>query len=179
MIESWLALDPGETVQWEAHPRYMRAAPAVATSLAIAAVAVGAGIVVDPLALTGLLVAPLPGLYGYLLVAKTRFVVTDRAAYRKRGVLGTDVRTIELDRIQNVRSTRGVLGNVFGYGTVRVEVAGGRDLRFYDVYGPDDVRRLIGRLSGSREDVPGSVEQWRAVRDELREIRRLVETQPK
>lgn len=179
MIGDWLALDPEEAIEWEAHPRYMRAAPAVLASLTVAAIAVGAAVVVDPLALAGLLVAPLPGLYGYLRVTNTRFVVTNRAVYRKRGIVGIDVRTVELDRVQNTRSRRGVLGNAFGYGTVDIEVAGGPDLRFYDVYDPDDVRRLIERLGGGRSSIPGTVEQWRAVRDELREIRGLVERQPK
>lgn len=179
MTDDWLALDPGETVEWEAHPRYMRAAPAIAASLAIASVALGAAVAVDPPFLAALVLAPLPGLYGYLRVVTTRFVVTNRAVYRKRGVVGVDVRTVELDRVQNTRSSRGVLGNAFGYGTVEVEVAGGRDLRFYDVYDPDDVRRLAERLSGARATIPGSIEQWRAVRDELREIRRLLEAQPK
>jgi membrane protein YdbS with pleckstrin-like domain len=179
MTGDWLALDPGETVRWEAHPRYMRAAPAVAASLVIAVAAVGAAVTLDPRGLVGLLLAPLPSLYGYLRVVTTVFVVTDRALYRRRGVVGVEVRTVEHDRVQNTRSSRGVLGNVFGYGTVEVEVAGGRDLRFYDVYDPDDVRRLIERLGGTRLEVPGSVEQWRAVRGELRAIRRLLEAHSK
>ena len=179
MTDDRLPVEPGESVEWTARPRYMRAAPAVATSLALAAVAVWAAVAVDPRALAGLVVAPLPGVYRYLSVANTRFVVTDRALYRRRGVLGVDVRTVELDRVQNTRSARGVLGNVFGYGTVEVEVAGGRDLRFYDVYDPEDVRRLVERLAGARGGVPGTVEQWLAVREELRAIRRHLEGQPK
>lgn len=179
MTEDRLGVEPGETVEWSAHPRYMRAAPAVAASVLVAAVVVGLAVTVDPSAIVALLVAPLPGAYGYLSVVNTRFVVTDRAIYRKRGIVGVDVRTVELDRVQNTRSARGVLGNLFGYGTVEVEVAGGPDLRFYDVYDPDDVRRLVERLAGGRRDVPGSLEQWRAVREELRAIRRLLDGQPK
>lgn len=179
MTDDWLALDPGETVEWQAHPRYMRAAPAVLTGLVVAAVAVGTAVAVDPLFLAALVPAPLPAIYAYLRVANTRFVVTDRSVYWKRGVIGVDVRTVELDRVQNTRSARGVLGNLFGYGTVEVEVAGGPDLRFYDVYDPDDVRRLVERLSGGRTSIPGTVEQWRAVRDELCAIRRQLEAQPK
>lgn len=179
MTDDWLVLDPGETVEWTARPRLMRAAPAVVTSLVVAAVALGAAVTVERIALVALLVAAIPGLYGYLRVVNTRFVVTDRSVHRKRGIVGVDVRTVGLDRVQNTRSTRGVLGNVFGYGTVEIEVAGGSDLRFYDVYDPDDVRRLVERLSGARESIPGTVEQWLAVRDELRAIRRLVDAQPK
>jgi membrane protein YdbS with pleckstrin-like domain len=179
MIGDWLALDPDEVVEWEAHPRYMRAAPAVLASVVIAALAVGGAVLVDPLALVAVPIAPLPGLYGYLQVVNTRFVVTNRAVYRKRGILGVDVRTVDLHRVQNTRSRRGVLGNAFGYGTVDLEVAGGPDLRFYDVYDPDDVRRLIERLGGGEAAIPGTIEQWRAVRDELRAIRTHLEGQPK
>lgn len=175
MTAAWLTLESGESIEWEANPRRMRAAPAVIVSLAVAAAAIGAGVAVDRLAFAALLVAPLPGLYAYLRVRNTEFVVTDRALYRKRGLLGLDVRTVVLTRVQNTQSTRGILGNAFGYGTVDVEVAGGRDLRFYDIYDPDDVRRLIERLGGKSRDIPGSIEQWRAVRDELRAIRRTVE----
>lgn len=179
MTDEWLELDADESVEWAAHPRYMRAAPAVVASLLVAAVAVAGGVRIDPLAFAALLFAPLPGGYGYLRVVNTRFVVTDRAVYRKRGVLGVDVRTVELDRVQNTRSKRGALGNAFGYGTVEFEVAGGSDLRFFDVYDPDDVRRLVERLGDRRDSIPGTADQWEAVRDELREIRRLVDGQPR
>lgn len=179
MTDDRLPVEPDESVEWEAHPRFMRAAPAVATSVALAGVVVWAAVVVDPVALAGLLLAPIPAVYGYLAVVNTRFVVTDRALYRVRGILGVDLRSVELDRVQNTRSARGVLGNHFGYGTVEVEVAGGADLQFYDVYDPDDVRRLVERLAGTRGDIPGSIEQWLAVREELRAIRRHLEGQPK
>jgi uncharacterized membrane protein YdbT with pleckstrin-like domain len=179
MTDAWLTLEPGEAVEWETHPRLMRAVPAILVSLALVAVAVVGAVIVDPLALAVLLVAPLPGGYAYLRVVNTRFVLTNRALYRKTGILGIDVRTVELDRVQNSKSSQGVLGTAFGYGTVTVDVAGGSDIRYFDIYDPDEVRADIERLAGGTDDVPGTLEQWREVREELRAIRRLLDGQPK
>jgi uncharacterized membrane protein YdbT with pleckstrin-like domain len=179
MTDAWLTPEPGETVEWEATPRLMRTLPAVLVSLALAVAAVGGAVLVDRLALAGLLVAPLPGAYAYLRVVNTRFVLTNRALYRKTGVLGVDVRTVELDRVQNSRSSQGILGTAFGYGSVTVDVAGGADLRYVDIYDPDEVRADIERLAAGTEEIPGTIDQWREVREELRAIRRLLDGQPK
>lgn len=175
MTDAWLTLEPGEAVEWETHPRLMRAVPAMLLSLVLAAVAIGGAILVDRLALSSLLVAPLPGAYAHLRVVNTRFVLTNRALYRKTGVLGIDVRTVELDRVQNTKSSQGVLGAAFGYGSVVVDVAGGADLQFADIYDPDEVRADIERLASGTADVPGTLDQWKAVREELRAIRRLLD----
>jgi len=179
MTDDWLRLEPGEAVQWETHPRLMRAAPGVLFGVVIAAVAVAGGALVDPLVSALLAVALLPAVYAYLRVVNTRYVVTDRALYRKEGIVGIDLRTVEAGRVQNTRSTQDVFGTLFGHGTVEIEVAGGRDLRFADVHDPNDVRRRIERLGDGREELPGTADQWRAVRDELRAIRRSLERQPK
>jgi uncharacterized membrane protein YdbT with pleckstrin-like domain len=177
MTPDWLRLEPDEAVHWETHPRLLRAAPGILAGLAVAVAAVAAGVALDPRALAGLLVAPLPAAYASLRVVTTRYVVTDRALYRKRGILGIDLRSIEQTRVQNTRTIQGVFGTAFGHGTVEVEVAGGPDLRFADVQDPNDVRRRIERLGGGRRSVPGSVDQWRAVLAELRAIRRALEAQ--
>ncbi|WP_178916688.1 PH domain-containing protein [Natronomonas gomsonensis] len=179
MTEAWLSLEAGEAVEWEASPRLMRTAPAIAVSLALVAAAIGGSFVVDRLALGLLAIAPLPGAYAYLRVTNTRFVLTNRALYRKSGVLGIDVRTVELDRVQNSTSSQGILGTAFGYGNVAVDVAGGADLRLFDIYGPDDVRADVERLAGRSDEIPGTLEQWQSVREELRAIRRELDGQPK
>ncbi|QLD85096.1 PH domain-containing protein [Natronomonas halophila] len=179
MTDAWLTPEPGETVEWEASPRLMRALPAFLISLALVVGAVGGAVVVDRLAVAGLFVAPLPGAYAYLRVVNTRFVLTNRALYRKTGILGVDVRTVELDRVQNSKSSQGILGTAFGYGSVTVDVAGGSDLRYFDIYDPDEVRADIERLAGGSNEIPGTIEQWREVREELRAIRRLIDGQPK
>lgn len=179
MTHDWLRLEPDEAIRWETHPRLMRAASGVLASFGIAVAAIVAGVLVDPLAFGILLVAPLPAAYAYLQVVNTRYVVTDRALYRKDGVVGIDVRAVESTRVQNTRSSQGVLGTAFGFGTVEIEVAGGRDLRFADVHGPVDLRRRIERLAGGTDAIPGTVDQWRSVRDELRAIRRALDDHPK
>lgn len=179
MTEAWLTLESGETIEWETHPRLMRAMPGIVISLALGVGALGGAGVIDRLALAGLLIAPIPGLYAYLSVVNTHFVLTNRALYRKTGILGIDVRTVELDRVQNSKSSQGILGTTFGYGSVKVDVAGGRDLRFVDIYDPDELRADVERLTGGRKEIPGTLEQWQEVREELRAIRRTLESQPK
>lgn len=171
----WLALDPDERIEWEASPRLMRAAFGFIVSVALVAAALAGSVVVDPLALAILVVAPIPAIAAYLRVVNTEFVVTNRACHRKTGIVARTVRTVELDRVQNTRSRQGVLGTLFDYGNVDIEVAGGRDLQFFDVYDPDDVRGLVERLADRRDGVPGTTAQWREVRDELRAIRQVLE----
>ena len=180
MTDDWLRPEPGESVQLETHPRLMRAAPGVIIGLVVAVIAVSGGLAVDARLGATVVLAPLPPAYAYLRVVNTGYVVTDRALYRKRGVVGIDLRSVNLRRVQNTRATQGVFGTLFDYGTVEVEVAGGSDLRFAGVYDPNDVRRLVEGLAGaSGRSVPGTTEQWRAVRDELRATRRNLERQPK
>lgn len=180
MTHAWLRLEADETVEWETHPRLMRAAPGVVASVVLAGVAVAGGTILDPLGYALVMLAPVPTVYVYLRVVNTRYVVSDRALYRKTGVVGIDLRTVERGRVQNTRSTQGVLGAAFGYGTVEVEVAGGADVRFAGVYDPVDVRRRIERIAGGGASaIPGSLEQWRAVREEVRAIRRALADHPK
>jgi hypothetical protein len=63
---------------------------------------------------------------------------------------------------------------VFGYGTVTLEIAGGDDIQFRRIEDPETVRRLVDQATG--EEIPGSLEQWRAVRDEVRALRKAVES---
>ncbi|WP_254840200.1 PH domain-containing protein [Natronomonas marina] len=179
MTDEWLRLEAGETVEWETRPRLVRAAPGVLVGLAVAAAGIAGAVLVDQLAAVLVVLAPLPAVYAYLRVVNTRYVLTDRALYRKRGVVGIDLRTVELSRVQNTRSTQGVLGAAFGHGSVEIEVAGGRDLRFADIYDPNEVRRHIEELGGGTEAIPGTTDQWRAVLEELRAIRQSLDRQPK
>jgi len=45
--------------------------------------------------------------------------------------------------IQNTALNQSVTGSAFGYGTVTLEVAGGRDIRFRRIENPETVRSTI------------------------------------
>ncbi|RDZ64994.1 hypothetical protein C5B90_01105 [Haloferax sp. Atlit-12N] len=176
-IDDWLARGDDETVRWEGRPRIQTVIPAAVVGLFIlVAVAVAAAANgVPELAVVGLVGLLLPA-WSYLRVTNTRFVVTDRALYRKTGVLSRTVQRVSLDRVQNSGLSQGVTGSLFGYGTVSVEAAGGGAISFEDVDDPGAVRdRIEGRNDRDGDEIPGTVEQWVAVRDEVRALRAALE----
>lgn len=170
--------DSGETARWEGRPYWTVVLPRAAVGVVLVAAGVAlawlggfpgrvAGV---GLALVGL---ALPAL-DYLRVVNTRYAVTDRAVYRKRGVLSRSVTRVPLDRVQDSGYTQSVRGRLFGYGSVVVEVAGGRSVRFERIEDPREVRELLDRAT-REETVPGSTEQWEAVLAEVRDVRRAIE----
>ncbi|MFC7044821.1 PH domain-containing protein [Halobacteriaceae archaeon GCM10025711] len=120
----------------------------------------------------------------YLQVTHTDYVVTDRGLYRKRGVLSRTVTAVGYETVQNATYSQGITGTFFGYGTLSFDTAGGTgtELSFRDVDDPATVQRLVSdqlarvrRRSGDRE-LPGSVEQWEAVLDEVTALRQALES---
>ncbi|WP_424008609.1 PH domain-containing protein [Haloferax denitrificans] len=176
-VDDWLARGDDETVRWEGRPRIQTVIPAAVVGLAIVVVAAVAAAAngVPELAVAGLVGFLLPA-WSYLRVTNTCYVVTDRALYRKTGVLSRTVQRVSLDRVQNSALSQGVTGSLFGYGTVAVEAAGGGAIRFDDVDDPGAVRdRIEGRDDRDGDELPGTVEQWAAVRDEVRALRAALE----
>lgn len=167
---------PEEDVWWSGRPRLLAVLPAAVFGLALVVGAVAVFYVTRrPLPLLFVPVGVTLGLWGYLVVTNTRFVVTDRAVYRKRGVLSRDVRRIAVERIQNSSFRQGVRGALFGYGTVVVQAAGGGSIRFHEIENPREVRALVDRRAGGDEEPPGNVAQWEAVLAELRAWRSALE----
>jgi uncharacterized membrane protein YdbT with pleckstrin-like domain len=187
MTDDWLGLAPGETVAWEGRPRLSAALPSVAVGALLALVGVvvaGSGVVGAPdvgLAVGGVMVGigVLAAGGGLLTVARTRYRVTDRSIGLRSGVVGRTVRTVPLARVQDSSFTQDVTGRVLGYGTVTVETAGGDSFSFDRIDDPEAVRRLVDRreLRGETRSgqVPGDVEQWRAIRAEVRGVRAAFE----
>jgi len=176
VTRDWLTLDDGETVAWDGRPRLTTALPGIGIGVALVVGALGVGVVrgvlllAVPVALVGCLV--IGG--AYLRVVNTEYVVTDRAVYAKRGIVGRSVTEASLSKVQNSAFSQDALGAVFGYGTVTFEIAGGNDVSFRRIDDPETVRRLVDRTAG--EEIPGSVEQWRAVLEEVRALRGAVES---
>jgi len=89
-----------------------------------------------------------------------------------------------LSTVQNSAFSQSLTGSVFGYGSVGFEIAGGGEFTYRRIGDPREIRALVDEASGgdtvvgssrAGESVPGSVEQWRAVREEVRAVRRLLE----
>ncbi len=102
--------------------------------------------------------------------------MTDRRIAIRRGVLGVDVDTVGLERVQNTAVSQHAIARVVGYGTVTIEAASGATFAFRNVEEFDAVHdRLEDQRHGGRTaDLPGSVE-WEAILAEVRGWRRALE----
>lgn len=183
-VSGEFTLDPGESVLWTGRPRLSAAAGSLAVGGALAAggMAVLGGVVVPD----GSLVPPLVGLAllvvgllvaGYRVVElrRTRYALTTDALHVRSGVLGRRVHRVGLERVQNSAYRQSVTGSVFGYGTVSVEAAGGGDVAFRRIENPRAVRALVDRrVEAVTDPIPGTVEQWEAVLEEVRTIRSVL-----
>jgi uncharacterized membrane protein YdbT with pleckstrin-like domain len=180
----WLTLDDGEDVVWTGRPRSKGALAALVASVVLAAavgvaltVAVGEFLLVAASALAVLLAIGLPAGLSYVSLTNTEYVLTSRNVYRKSGILGTDVSRLPLSEVQNVDYGTGVLGNVFGYGTVEVRTAGGGNaVSLSRVGDPATLREELAARSrtesertGGRGDREGDVDDLHAEARALRE----------
>ncbi|WP_277555460.1 PH domain-containing protein [Halobaculum limi] len=176
-----------ETVLWTGSPRLSAALPAVFVGIVVAGV--GMAIAVGPVADTGggLAVGALAVLVGLsipalavLSLVNTRYVLTDRAASVKTGVVGRRVDRARLSMVENSSYEQSATGSLFGYGTVTLETAGG-GVSFRRVDDPSSVRSLVDEHVGGGSDgqtadsIPGSLDSWRAVREEVRLLRAALE----
>lgn len=176
MSDDWWFRRGDETVVWEGQPRLSAALPGVGAGAVVCGVAAVAAAVVDLRAAVGGVLGVGLVLWSILRVRRTRYLLTTRALWSKRGVLGRTVRRVGLRKVQNTAYTQSVTGSAFGYGTVSVDVAGGDDLRFRRVEAPETVQRAIAdRIKRADGEIPGSAAQWRSVLRLVREVRTAVE----
>ncbi|RQG97312.1 PH domain-containing protein [Natrarchaeobius chitinivorans] len=128
----WLSLESGEEVVWSDGPDRRTLVPAFLVGIPLAIVLIGILIIVGE----------------YLRVTNTHYVATDRALYRKSGVLSRDVKRIEHEKVQDISYSQSALGTQFGYGTVEVSTAGGSgvEMAFKSVPDPRTVQQLITEL---------------------------------
>jgi len=175
MSGSWWFQRDGETVDWAGSPRWSAAIDGIVLGAAIAVGAIVAAILIDiRLAVATLLGV---GLAGWRLrrVRQTHYRITSRALWSKRGVVGQTVRRVGLPQVQNTAYSQSLTGSLFGYGTVTVEVAGGRDLQFRRIDEPAKIRRLIAeQIDDTDPELPGTTDQWRTVLSEVRAINEAV-----
>ncbi|WP_435065465.1 PH domain-containing protein [Halobaculum sp. EA56] len=175
-----------ESVLWTGRPRLSAALPAAFVGVLVAGVGVAVAVGPATGARVGLMVAALAVLVGLaipgvavLSLVNTRYVLTDRAASVKTGVVGRRVARARLSTVENSAYEQSVTGSLFGYGTVTLETAAD-GVSFRRVDDPQAVRSLVDehtRGAGDEADdsIPGSIGSWRAVREEVRRIRAAIE----
>jgi|AntRauMinimDraft_2_1070382.scaffolds.fasta_scaffold00341_8 uncharacterized membrane protein YdbT with pleckstrin-like domain len=175
MSNGWWFMSEGERIVWQGRPRLSAAFPGVSVGTIICLLAIGAGVLVDVrFAAVGVLGVGVAS-WALLRVRRTTYLVTSRAVWVKQGVVGRTVRRVGVTNIQNTALNQSVTGSAFGYGTVTLEVAGGRDIRFRRIENPETVRSTItDRLSRTDNTVPGTTAQWQSVLQLVREMRNSI-----
>jgi uncharacterized membrane protein YdbT with pleckstrin-like domain len=185
-LPSWAPADESETVVWAGQPRSRVVLQGIAVGLGAAVVVAGSvfafggvlGSARLPLAIVlGLAALAVPTASVWLWRRTTEYLLTDAALYHRTGVLSISVTELRLNKVQNTNYTQGVLGTVFDHGTVTIDTAGsqGAELTLRALDGPQAVHQQIaervGVATGERDAIPGTVDQWRAVRSEVRRLR--------
>jgi membrane protein YdbS with pleckstrin-like domain len=141
----WLSLDGDEEIRWIGEP----------VPVSIVGTAVW-GVVLTVFLIGFLILLTLP--LSWLSLKNTDYVVTDEALYVKKGVLGTNIESVGLDKIQNTEYSQSFWGKQFGFGSIDVSTAGssGAEISFQNVEDAREVRETITRLSN--QYAPGSRE---------------------
>jgi membrane protein YdbS with pleckstrin-like domain len=160
-------MDDGERVEWVGEPELVSRATGLFTGLLLLPV-LGLGL---------LILVPT-----YLQVKHTDYVVTNQSLYAKRGVLSTNIQSLELDRIQNTQFDQSFVEKLLNYGTVGVSTAGshGLEMTFDAIGDAEEVRDLVRELAKdytgrSREETADRADPVGELADELRRTREALE----
>jgi uncharacterized membrane protein YdbT with pleckstrin-like domain len=90
--------------------------------------------------------------FAYLRITNTDYVVTNKSLYVKKGILSTNIETVDLDRIQNTEFNQSFWGKQFGYGKILISTAGssGAEITFDGIPDATTVRNRITELRNKR-----------------------------
>ncbi len=116
---------------WKANPSFLAYIPVFII-----------GTILIPLFGIGLLII----LYAILSRNTTVFTLTNRRASAKSGIISRKMREVGTKDIRNINVSQGVLGRIFGIGTVEIEsaaAAGQGHVQFISVENPLVVRDLV------------------------------------
>jgi uncharacterized membrane protein YdbT with pleckstrin-like domain len=80
-------------------------------------------------------------------------MVTNRQVVWKKGLIGTQERSVPLHQVQDVSVSYKPIGQLLGYGTIRIETAGGPETEIVAerIAGPGEVRDAILDQLASKE----------------------------
>jgi uncharacterized membrane protein YdbT with pleckstrin-like domain len=184
-VDPAIPLGSEESVLWTGRPRVTVVLPAALGGLVLVLAGFAGLFVFDSVAALALVPFGLAVSIGrYLRNQRTQYVVTDYALYRKTGVLSRTVSQAALDTVQNSTYSQSLTGSLFGYGDIEFEIAGGGSFAYHSITDPRAIRGLVAQATGvedsvsgestERQSFPGSLEQWQAVRDEVRLLHRTL-----
>jgi membrane protein YdbS with pleckstrin-like domain len=135
----WVSLDDDEEIVWAGEPSVATLYGTIVTGLVLLVVLIGL-----------LVLLGLP--FAYLRIKNTDYVVTNKALYVKRGVLSTNIETVDLDRIQNTEFRESFWGKQFDYGELLISTAGsgGAEITFDGIADAKSVRDRVDELRSTR-----------------------------
>jgi uncharacterized membrane protein YdbT with pleckstrin-like domain len=129
-------LQPGETVRHKAHIHWFIYLPALVFG-AVALIIVGLvtmniGEIGTNWRVAALIAAALFGLVALYLLLRasierfsTELVATDRRIIYKRGLIRRFTAEMNMEKVETVLVEQGILGRIFGYGTITIRGTGG------------------------------------------------------
>lgn len=164
-VPEWLSLDDGEEIQWRGSP----------VPVSIVGTAVW-GVLLTVVLIGFLILLMLP--FSWISLRNTDYVVTDESLYVKKGVLGTNIESVALDKIQNTEYSQSFWGKQFGFGSIDISTAGssGAEISFQNVSDARSVRETItglttdSRRSSSAGDEPTESTAATATTDRMDEL---------
>jgi uncharacterized membrane protein YdbT with pleckstrin-like domain len=86
-------------------------------------------------------------LYEFLRLKFMEQGVTNKRVILKRGIISRKTEEMKLTSIETVEIDQGILGRIFGYGTVRITGRGISDFVFKGIDDPMSVKRQIESVS--------------------------------
>jgi membrane protein YdbS with pleckstrin-like domain len=141
----WLSLDPDEEIVWVGEP--------VKLSLVGTAIL---GVILTFFLIGIVILLALP--FSYLSIKNTDFVVTTKSLYVKKGVLSTNIETVDIDKIQNTEYNQSFWGKQFDYANIDISTAGssGAEITFQSIRNARAVRERISELGNRARSGRGS-----------------------
>jgi uncharacterized membrane protein YdbT with pleckstrin-like domain len=141
----WLSLDPDEEIVWVGEP--------VKLSLVGTAIV---GVILTFFLVGIVILLALP--FSYLSIKNTDFVVTTKSLYVKKGVLSTNIETVDIDKIQNTEYNQSFWGKQFDYANIDISTAGssGAEITFQSIRNARAVRERISELGNRARSGRGS-----------------------
>jgi uncharacterized membrane protein YdbT with pleckstrin-like domain len=89
----------------------------------------------------------LVAIYEFLRLKFLEQGVTNKRVILKKGIIGRKSEEMKLKSIETVEIDQGILGRIFGFGTVKVTGRGISDVRFKRIDDPMSVKRRIESVS--------------------------------
>jgi uncharacterized membrane protein YdbT with pleckstrin-like domain len=159
-------LHPGEQVIYEGHPSWRSTIAFYLKGLLIAIViAVIVWLITDVGVGAGALavVFAIVILVGFIRRYFTVYTITNQRLRIQRGIIARDVQQTQIERVQNVNTSQGIIQRILQVGTVDFDTAGtgDADFAFRGVNNPEDVVAAVDKAhaEGRGAAVPGDTTQ--------------------